>query len=292
MKPSSMSLSFFRRTHLLVLMSLSLLAFGCEDSSEISARKAKGHAEFLVKSAKRDVSEVRKGLPPAAKILSSVFKEAAPEIPAAVDVREALLSVRDSNEDLDAAKSTFMLVAASDGTILRNNLEEDDMVGKNLFEVYPEAKKARKSSYFEFGGSWDIARGVNGRPDGQWVGAAPIQLDKKDVGLFVAGWSWSSYAYRLEMSLRSEILGATPEGHKVPLIYVYVLVGDKSYGTPISPQINGAELLKIKPLEKARSRGGLWTGPLQVERHTFGIALALVPELGSDVIIAVLRSET
>jgi len=277
------------------LLSLAFLSFGsvaCEDMGKVSAKKAKPHIEFLITSAVRDVSEVRKGMPPASKILSTVFQEAAPEIPAATDVREALLDVRSSNNDLDSAKSTFMLIAAADGTILRNNLEQDDMAGKNLFQVYPSAKTAKKKGgYYEFTGSWDVARGVNGRDDAQWVAVSPIEVADKEVGLFVAGWSWSSYAYRLEMSLRSEILGNTIEGHKVPLLYVYVLVGDSSYGTPVAPVINGKKLLGLKPLIKTKDQK-IWTGPLEIERRAFGVAFGRVPELGKDVVIAVLRSET
>jgi hypothetical protein len=271
---------------------IALSTLGCEDVGKKSASKAKAHIEFLVKASKRDVEEVRKGLPVGAKLLAPVFDEVAPERPAAVDVREELLRVRSANDDLDSAKSTFFLVAAADGEILRNNLDTDEMAGKNLFEVYPEAKSARKKGYFEFTGSWEIARGVNGRPDAQWVAVSPIlTADGKEAGLFAAGWSWSSYAYRLEMSLRSDILSSTEEGHKVPLLYVYVLVGEKSYGTPIAPVTNGVELLKLRPHEKVKGEE-IWTRPLTIERREFGVAIQRVVELGENVLIAVLRSET
>lgn len=281
-----------RRSAICTILLLSMLNVGCEDGGKQSAKKARVHVDFLVKSAKRDVGEVRNGLPAGAKLLAPLFDEVAPELPAAVDVREELLRVRGANHDLDSAKSTFFLVAGPDGSILRNNLDTDEMAGKNLFEVYPSAKKAHKIGYFEFTGSWEIARGVNGRPDAQWVAVASILDPKgKESGLFAAGWSWASYAYRLEMSLRSDILGSTEEGHKVPLLYVYLLVGDQSYGTPISPMINGRELLKLKPLEKVKG-DEIWTTPITIEGRDFGVAMQRVHELGDNVLIAVLRSET
>lgn len=282
-----------RRWALASLFVISSMNLACEDSGKKSAKEAQAHLDFLVKAAQRDVGEVRNGLPAGAQLLAPLFDEVAPELPAAANVREELLRVRSANDDLDSAKSTFFLVAGPDGSILRNNLETDEMAGKNLFEVYPEAKAARKTGYFEFDGSWDIARGVNGRPDAQWVAAASIMAadGKSESGLFVAGWSWSAYAYRLEMSLRSDILGSMEEGQKLPLLYVYVLVGDKSYGAPVAPVLNGQELLKLKPLEKLKG-DQIYARPITIERREFGVAMRRVPELGQDVIIAVLRSET
>jgi hypothetical protein len=230
-------------------------------------------------------------MPKGAKELEALFKEAAPEVPAAVDAREALINTRAKINDLDSAKSTFFLVATADGTILRNNLDEDEMAGKNLFEVYPAAEKNRKKGYYEFRGSWDVARGVNGRPDAQWCAAAPIMIGDEVVGYLATGWSWSAYAYRLETTLRSEILTSTKEGEKVPLIYVYVIVGEQAYGAPVAPVVNGKELLKLKPLDKLQGDAVL-AMPVEIERRQFGVAMQRVVELGEDAVIAVLRSET
>lgn len=280
-----------RRALFGILFVLCGLNLGCENTGKKSAEKAKGHLEFLVKAAKGDVAEVRTGLPQGAKELKALFQEAAPELPAAVDAREALISTRAKINDLDSAKSTFFLIATADGTILRNNLEEDEMAGKNLFEVYPASEKNRKKSYYEFRGSWDVARGVNGRDDAQWCAAAPILLEDEVVGYLATGWSWSSYAYRLETTLRSEILTSTKEGDKVPLIYVYVIVGDSAYGAPVAPVVNGRELVKVRPLDKLKGEEMI-SMPIEIERRQFGVAMRRVPELGDDVVIAVLRSET
>lgn len=279
------------RTQFLVLAgTLAATTLGCENSGKKSAEAARANLEYVAQAAVRDVGEVRRGLPVGAKLLSPLFEEAAPEQPAAVDAREALLTARSKNSDLDSAKSTFFLIAGPNGAILRNNLEEDDMAGKDLFQVYPESKNALTQPYYEFNGSWEVARGVNGRADAQWIAAAHIPTkDNPVAGLLVTGWSWSSYAYRLEMGLRSEVLGETKEGDKVPVLYVYVIVGEQAYGAPVSPEVNGAAIVKSKPLEKAQN--GVWISPLEVTNHVFGLAVQKIPELGSNVAVAVLRSD-
>lgn len=267
------------------------LLLGCEDTGKISAQKATAHMVYIEKAVRTDVQEIKRGMPAGAKALEELFRNASPEVPGPEDARQALATVRSKNNDLDSAKSTFFLIAAADGTILRNNLEEDEMAGKNLFEVYPAAGKNRKDAYYEFNGSWDVARGVNNRDDAQHCAVAPIAIGGKTVGYFVSGFSWSSYAYRLETSLRSEILQNTKEGEKVPLLYVYVVAGGKSYGAPVSPEVNGEAILKLNPVEKAKG-GKVVSVPLEITRRQFGVALRHFPDLGEDVVIAVLRSET
>jgi hypothetical protein len=268
------------------------LIFGCQDQAKVSEKHARAHVSFIAQAAKKDVGEVRRGMPAGAKELGKLFAAAAPEKPAASDARRALVTVRAENNDLDSAKSTFFLVAAADGTILRNNLDQDEMAGKDLFSVYPGSKEGLSKDYLEFVGSWEVARGVNGRPDAQWIATARIADGMgQPVGLYVSGWSWSSYAYRLEVALRSEILGNTKEGGKVPLTYVYVIVGDQAYGAPVSPVVNGTAIVKQRPLEKLKGQE-IWSTPIEIERRQFGLAVARVPELGPNVAIAVLRSET
>lgn len=291
MKQASISRRLVLCTYCMTVTASLLLLLGCEDTGKISAKKATAHMEYVAKAVRSDVKEIRRGMPAGAKALEELFGDAAPEVPGPADTREALLRVRAKNNDLDSAKSTFFLVATADGMILRNNLEEDEMAGKNLFEVYPAAAKNRKDSYYEFNGSWDIARGVNNKDDAQHCAVAPIALQGKTVGYFVSGWSWSSYAYRLETSLRSEVLQNTKEGEKVPLLYVYVLTGGKAYGAPVSPEVNGQAILKLDPLKK--TKGDKVVGvPLEITRRQFGVALQHFPELGDDVVLAVLRSET
>jgi hypothetical protein len=110
-------------------------------------------------------------------------------------------------------------------------------------------------------------------------------------GIYAAGWSWSAYAYRLETQLRGTVRGALAEREHEPLLYVYVVVDKDVFGAPVSPEIN-ARALKEKNL-LAQAHG---TEPvvleLSITEREFGLAFARVPELGPEVGIAVLRSET
>lgn len=285
-------LNSFGRASRRAILALGLfLTLGCEDAGKESARLVVPNMKYVAAAAERDLGEVRRGMPAGAQALSDLFQRALPEKPAAMDVRKELLRLRSDNPDISSAKSTFFLVAAKDGTILRNNLEEDDMAEKNLFQVYPETKAGLSKDYLETQGSWDIARGVNGRPDAQWLAMSRIKVNEQAEGLFLSGWSWSSYAYRLEMALRSEVMGETKSGDKVPLLYVYVIVGDQAYGAPVSPVVNGEEIVKLNPLRKAQGKP-MWTGAIEITRRPFGLALTHMPELGSNVVLAVLRSET
>ncbi len=281
-----------RRVLLSVTLGLMFLgSLGCENAGEKSAQLVVPNLKYVASAVERDLGEVRRGMPAGAKELTALFDRAAPERPAAADAREELVRLRSDNPDISSAKSTFFLIAASDGTILRNNLDSDEMAEKNLFQVYPASKAALNLDYLEVGGSWDIARGVNNRPDAQWLSLARIKMNGAPVGLFVSGWSWSSYAYRLEMALRSEVLGETKSGDKVPLLYVYVVVDGHAYGAPVSPVVNGEEILKLDPVAKAKGKE-MWTGPIEITRRPFGLGLKHMPQFSNDVVVAVLRSET
>jgi hypothetical protein len=282
------------RRAFLLLFALGALApalVGCEDPSKKSAAAAKDHVAFLVAASEQDVAEVRQGLPEGAKKLSSLFKDALPGVPDAQTAAKALETARDTVQDLRVAKSTFFAVTTTDGLVLRNDRERDDMVGKKLFDSYPGLKTALTAGYVESRGSMKEAAGVRNRDDSQWVAAVPVVVDNAAVGVYATGWSWSAYAYRLENALRSKVLGETPEGGKVPLLYVYVVVGDAVYGAPISPQVNAKAIADLKPLSQLKGSEP-FTAELEIEGRGFGLAVMGAGKLGKDVAIAVLRSET
>lgn len=279
-----------RRAFSVLLGLAALLLIGCEDTGKKSAQLAGPHAEMLVKAATADVAEVKRGLPLGAAQLEPVIAAALPEPPSAQAARDGLTEARDHVQDLRVAKSTFFALALPDGTIVRSSLEHDDLAEKNLFSGYPELKAAL-GGYVESRGVLEAAAGVRGRPDGQWVAAAPIQSGGQARALYVTGWSWSAYAYRLETALRSSILTETKSGDKVPLIYVYVVVDKDVFGAPVAPRVNALAIEKLRPLERA-SGAGVWTSPIEIEGRAFGVALLRAPALGKDVIVAVLRSET
>lgn len=276
----------------LVLLCLWSILSGCEKSSAVSAEKTKAHLEFLSKAATRDVEELRSGLPKGAPLLASIFEagKKPSEDPAAA--REALNSVRNKFQDLRVAKSTFFAVTDETGLVIRNDQEQDLMVGKNLFTAYPELRSALTSKkYLETRGSLPEAAGVRGRPDAQWVAAAPVLVGDEAKGLYVTGWSWSLYARLLENQLRSQVRSEAGEGGKVPLVYVFVMVEKDVYGAPISPEVNARAVRDNAPWEKLAGEAP-FTVELEIEGREFGLGVRRVPALGKDVAIAVLRSET
>jgi len=284
-----------RRLTLSALGSLTLSVWvsvcGCQKSSAQSAAKAKLHVELLSKAAATDVDEIRNGLPKGAPLMASVFApgKTPTEDPAAA--REALNSVRSKIQDLRLAKSTFFAITDASGLVLRNDQEQDAMAGKNLFQAFPELRSALGGKYTESRGSLPEAAGVLGRPDAQWVAAMPIAVEGESKGLYVTGWSWSSYAYRLENQLRSEVRSEAGDKGKMPLVYVFVEVADGVYGAPISPDVNARAVRDHAPVSKLQGEAVL-TVELEIEGRDFGLAARRVPALGSDVAIAVLRSET
>jgi hypothetical protein len=133
------------------------------------------------------------------------------------------------------------------------------------------------------------ARGVEGKPDGQWIAAQPIAAAGKVQGLYLTGWSWAQYTYRLEAALKSHLQDLNPEDK--PLFYVFVVVGKQAFGTRISPLVNAEAIAKEDPLSKLDANGS-FRSALPITDRSFGLAVKAVPALGKDVAIAVLRSET
>lgn len=262
----------------------------CTKIGEVSQKKAREHVELLAKAAQADVEEVRKGLPLGAKQLEGFFaRDKAAEDAAAA--KGALELARSRVQDLRTAKSTFFLLASTQGSILRSDLEHDALAGKNLFDAFPELKGALEK-YTETRGSMAEAAGVRGRSDGQWAVAIPVMKGSEVTGVYATGWSWSAYAYRLENQLRSTVKSeAAANQSKEPLVYVYVVVEKEAYGAPISPDVN-AKAIKDSGL-MGRASGEAPVGTVQeIEGREFGIALRRVPALGAGVAIAVVRSET
>jgi hypothetical protein len=276
---------------LLLLVALALAALGCEDAGKKSATLAKGHVLMLAKAAKEDVQQVRRGLPEGAAQLTEVYQAAFPELPSAETARKALRQTRERIPDLSIAKSTFFAMTAPDGRVLRSDMGTDDLAEKNIFTAFPELAQLSGKAYVETRGAMPEAAGVRGRPDAQWVAGVPVKVGADVRGAYVTGWSWSKYAYRLETALRSAVMGETVEGDKIPLLYVYVLVGGVAYGGPVAPLVNGKAIVDQHPLERITG-DQVWASPLEIEGRTFGVAVVRLTELGPDVAIAVLRSET
>jgi hypothetical protein len=270
---------------------IALFGTGCTKTSEVSKQKARAHVELLAKAALADVEEVRRGLPLGAQQLETYFAQDKPG-ENAVAAQHALELARNRVQDLRIAKSTVFLIASTEGLVFRSDLEHDALATKNLFTAFAELKAAASGKYVETRGSMPEVAGVRGRSDGQWMAATPIMKGGEVAGVYATGWSWSAYAYRLENQLRSTVKSeATASEAKEPLVYVYVVVDKEAYGAPISPDVN-AKAIKESGLMGKASGETVVDAAQEIEGRDFGIALRRVPALGSDVAIAVVRSET
>jgi hypothetical protein len=261
---------------------------GCESSAKKSAEGAQSHAVELAKLAREDAREIRQGLPLGGAELEKILGGAPLEPEAA---REALSKARARVQDLRTAKSTFFALVGPDGVVIRNDQDQDRMAQKGLFAAFPLLKGALEGRYVETRGSMPEAAEVRGRPDAQWVAAVPIRASGAVRALLVTGWSWSAYAYRLQNSLRSSIAAARVEREKMPLVYAFVVVDGGVYGTRDSPDVNLKAVRDAKVLEKARGPEP-FSAELEITGRPFGLGAVLAPDMGENIALVVLRSET
>jgi hypothetical protein len=291
MKVRRLPTQLIRMLSFAVLGSLALISSGCKKSSAISAEKAKANVAGLIKPTQSDVAEVRSGLPNGAKYLLPIFATGKPPSDDPHAAQLALETARNKVQDLRISKGTFFAVADTSGIVIRDDREQDLMAGRPLFPSFPELKTALEGKYVETRGSMPEAAGVRGRADGQWIAAQPVQDAGTVKGLYVTGWSWSAYAYRLERALSSNLRSELGEGQKLPLVYVYMIVDKDVFGTPISPDVNAKAIAALSPLTNASA-----TTPtsfeLEIDGREFGLAVELSPDLGKNVAVGVLRSET
>jgi hypothetical protein len=264
---------------------------GCESTAKVSSAKAKESVPELIKAATEDVRQLKAGLPlgaaEVAKLLpSGNWTEMEPS-----SAKETLNKARSRVQDLRVAKSTFFALVAPTGVVVRSDGEQDRLVGKDMFAAFPALRGALEGRYVETRGSMVEAAEVKGRGDGQRVVAAPILSGSEARGLFVSGWSWSAYAYRLENAARSSARSATEQPGKVPLLYVYMVVGRDVFGAPVSPEVNAKAIKDLDVVSKVKP-GEIFATELELTGRAFGLAAGVVPELGPAVAIALLRSET
>jgi hypothetical protein len=195
-------------------------------------------------------------------------------------------------QDLRVAKSTFFALATLDGVVVRNDREQDRMAGKPLFPAFPGLSRAAEGGYVEAAGSLPEAHGVKGKPDAEWIAANGVRVGGTVKALYVTGWAWSSYAYRLEFALRSQITADLKNSRaNLPLIYTFVLVGPDVYSAPESPEVNALAVRAREPL-KHLATDGSFSALIEITGRTFALGVRAAPALGSEVAVGVLRSET
>lgn len=284
-------LLFARNLALTIVVALSVAA--CRNDGEVSAREAGAHVSELAGVIKSDVEEIRQGLPEGAKVLGKFWSEQGAAEEDTKVTFKALEKAHGGVQNLRLAKSTFFALTNAQGVVLRSEAEQDVLAGKALFASFPGLQQAT-DKYVEVQGALSDLDGVKGKPDGQWVAAVPVPTAQGNRALYVTGWAWSSYAYRLEFALRGSVRGKIAQADKAqkePLLYVYLIVGDKVIGAPVSPDIN-AQVIGDRKLLGTLQPGQPHSIQLEITGRDFGLGALKIPELGNDVAVAVLRSET
>jgi hypothetical protein len=272
------------------------LTSGCTDAAKVAEGKAVAHAERLAKLADEDVEEVRRGLPQGAKSLGQVWGGKTDPLADPSQARRALDRVRDEVRDLAVAKSTFFALTDEKGMVLRSDQEPDQMATKSLIVSYPDMAKVLAGEAIETRGSMPETAGARMGGDEQWVAAAPVKDAQGKVrGIYASGWSMRRFAYHLEETLKHDLtadaLKAGDKHVKLPLVYVFVLVGSKVYGAPVTPLVNSETLEKLDLASKTAG-DATFHQTIEITGRGFGLAARRAPHMGADIGVAVLRSET
>jgi hypothetical protein len=275
----------------LIVAPLLLGLLGCEGTNQESLQLAAKHAQRLAETAKQDVGEIRQGLPRGAEELSKAWGDEPNPLGDPEAARRLLARARDKVQDLRVAKSTFFALAGLDGIVIRNDREQDRMAGRPLFASFPELARAANGQYTEALGVMVEAHGVKGKPDAEWVAAQGVRVGDAVRALYVTGWAWTSYAYRLEFALRGQTdIELRGTRKNVPLLYVFVIVGSDVYGSPAAPEVNARAIGELDPLQHLAADGTFST-LLDITGRKFALGVHSAFELAPRVAIAVLRSE-
>lgn len=282
-----------KMTPSLMLLSAALaLMAGCEGKHKISEQKAVDELARLLPTVGEDVRQVREGLPKGAtKLATHLETSPMSSLPA---LQRAIQWTRSAVPDLDVAKSTFFSLTDPFGIVLRSEADPDLLAQRSIIEAFPGMKRALdpESGNVEAFGEMDELRGVRKGNDTAWVVAHPVKDAAGALkGVFVTGWSFRRYAYRLEQQAKHDLLEAAQKSDEknVPLVYVFVLRGAKAYGAPVTPDVNAEAVEQLEPLAKAAA--GSWRGQLEITGRRFGVAIARTPKLAEDTGVAVILSQ-
>jgi hypothetical protein len=282
------------RLFLVATAALSLTIAACTDSVKLSEEKAQAHAERLAKLTSADVNEIRTGLPDGAKRLATALFEGADKQILPDHARAVLKKTREQVPTLQLAKSTFFTVTDPTGVALASDQESDGFVGKNLFTALPGLAKAKDGKLVETNGQLDEARGVKSGDDAVWAAAAPVVgADGAQKGFYVTGWSMRRYAEHLERQMQSDLRNDASKEQKpskMPLLYVFAVMGDKAYGTPVSPDVNMKAIEDLKLSSKLQG-DAVWHSRIEITNREYGVAAKKAPDLCDTCAVAVLRSE-
>lgn len=239
-----------------------------------------------------EVAQVRRGLPPGAKLLGEQV-EAEPGTNL-VALQRAVHGARVNTEDLRTSKCTFFSFADASGVIQRSEIDPDNLAQKQIFTVFPALKKALEpnAAVAEAWGDMEEMRIAKTGPEYQWVVAHAVRdKEGQTKGLFVTGWSLRRFAYHIDQAARDDLVKAVERERKVkvPLVYVFVVKDGKAYGAPMAPDVNAHAIEGLDLVTKTQN--GPFRGHLEVTGRVFGIAAQKAPSLGDSVVLSVMISE-
>ncbi len=183
-------------------------------------------------------------------------------------------------------------MTAPDGRVLRADTATDDLAEKNIFAAFPALSRVASKPYVETSGSMPEAAGVRGRADAQWGGGGPGEGGRRGT------WSLRHglVLVRLRVSPRNGTSfrrdGRDGRGARRCRCSTSMC---SSARPPTARQWLRSSTAR-RSVTCIRSSGLLatrfWAAPLEIEGRSFGVAVRRVAELGPDVAIAALRSET
>lgn len=275
----------------LAAVAAAALALGCGGKAKLSEEKAGGHASRLAQLADEDVRQVRGGLPAGAKRLGEKLYASRDKAPTVAEIRPALRTTREAVPDLLVAKSTFFAVVDPSGLVVASDLERDPLAGKSLFSPFPELARAA-NGYVETLGEMAELRSTRTGDDGQWVAATALAGEGGPRGFYVTGWSWRHFARHLEEQLKTELrYDAGAKGSEPPLLYALVVVGERAYGAPTTPEVSKQAIEALGLGAKLSAGAPPWHGQLDITGRTYGVGAARAPTLCERCLVVALRSE-
>ena len=262
---------------------------GCSDPAALAQKHGADACDMALEIFNRDVEQLRKGMPEGAKVLAG--RMPADPVGGRAELQTAIKAARDNVKELSYAKSTFFSYAATDGLVLRSEIDPDRLVDQNVLKVFPSLAKALEpnAALQEAYGEMDALRGVKQGSDIAWIVAHAVPgKDGKPQGLFVSGWSMRLYVGFVQDAVRTKLDEKTKDSSDKVEAYLFVVKGKVALGHPDAPDIHAEELVKQDLVTKAA--GGEARTKVDLEGKTWGIVAKKAPAFGDDAVVAVIST--
>lgn len=264
---------------------------GCRDKQKESAAFTAPAIERLLPTIERDLKQVRVGLP---KVAAQLPRYLGDDLGADLEgLKRALTGVRTRVYELAAAKTNFLVFVDHKGVVVRGENDPDLAVGHSLIEPLPGMKPllTQPKGLVETFGYMHGLRGVQKGGDLQWVvGTAVTNKEGSRKGSLVTGWSFRRYAGLLEANARQHAeKAAEGKRDRRPLLYVFLLKGNKAYGGAITPDVSAKAVGDLALPSKLKGEEIIQSA-VRIAERDYAIGARALPGLGDGVAIAVLVS--